>query len=188
MKIAISPSAPSTLATELLVILVADKGDKTPSPEVLTSDPALQALAAPLIASADITGKFAELVWLLSPAGVAAKRVLFLGAGKQDKFCITELRKLAGAAARAAKAKNIKSFVLVQPELLEAPAAAQAATEGIITGNFDVDTYRSDRKDQQLTDATLAIPATADAKAVELCHRRGHHPRRVAEPHPRPRP
>ncbi len=167
MKIAISPSAPSTLATELLVILVADKGDKTPSPAVLTSDPALLALAAPLVASADITGKFAELVWLLSPAGVAAKRVLFLGAGKQDKFCITELRKLAGAAARAAKAKNIKSFVLVQPELLEAPAAAQSAAEGIIAGNFDVDTYRSDRKDQQLTEATLAIPATADAKAVE---------------------
>jgi leucyl aminopeptidase len=167
MKIAFSPSVPSTITTELLVVLVADKGDKTPLPELLTTDPALQALASPLIAAADITGKFAELVWLLSPAAVAAKRVLFLGAGKQDKFCITELRKLAGAAARAAKAKNIKSFVLVQPELVEAPAAAQSAAEGIITGDFDVDTYRSDRKDQKLTETILAVPATADAKAIE---------------------
>jgi leucyl aminopeptidase len=166
MKIEFSSSASSSTEAALLVILVADNGDKTPAPELLCSDPALQALAAPLIAAADLTGKFVELVWLLTPAGVSAKRILFLGAGKRDKFCLTELRNLAGAAARAAKAKNIKSFVLVLPELLEAPASAQAATEGIITGNFDVDTYRSDRKDQQLTDVTLALPAKGDSIAL----------------------
>ncbi len=166
MKIELSTSAPSAIATPLLVILVADTGDKTPVPELLTTDPVLHALAAPLIAAADLTGKFVDPVWLLSPTGVSPQRILFLGAGKRDKLCITELRKLAGAAARAAKAKEIKSFVLILPALVEAPAAAQAATEGIITGDFDVDTYRSDRKDQQLADVTLAIPATADAGAT----------------------
>ncbi len=166
MKIEISTSAPSTIATSLLVLPVVDNGAKTPTPELLASDPALQALAAPLITAADLTGKFVEPVWLLSPAGVSAQRILFIGAGKRDKLCITELRKLAGAAARAAKSKNINSFVLVLPSLIEAPAAAQAATEGIITGDFDVDTYRSDRKDSQLADVTLAISPDADAGAV----------------------
>jgi leucyl aminopeptidase len=166
MKIAISQSVPSALVTELLVVAVADNGDKTPAPELLTSDQALKALAAPLIAAADLTGKFVETVWLLSPAGVAAKRILFLGAGKRDKFCITELRKLAGAAARVAKSKNIKTFSLILPELLETPAAAQAATEGVITGDFDVDTYRSDRKDQQLAEITFVLPTKADPKAA----------------------
>jgi leucyl aminopeptidase len=123
-------------------------------------------LAAPLIANADLTGKFVDPVWLLSPAGVSPLRVLFLGAGKREKLCLTEFRKLAGAAARLAKAKEIKSFSLILPALIEAPAAAQAAAEGIITGDFDVDTYRSDRKDQQLAEVTLAIPADADAGAV----------------------
>ena len=179
MKIAFLPSAPSTIATPLLVIPVADNGDKTPAPELLSSDPALLALAAPLIAAADLTGKFAEPVWLLSPAPapaagsaalpatVAAQRILFLGAGKRDKFCLAEMRKLAGAAARAAKSKQIKSFALILPTLVEAPAAAQAAAEGIIAANFDVDIYRSDRKVQQLTEATLLIPPTADANLVE---------------------
>jgi leucyl aminopeptidase len=166
MKIEISPSAPSALATNLLVVLVADNGDKTPVPELLASDPVLQSLAAPLIAAEDLTGKFAECVWLLSPASVDAQRILFLGAGKRDQFCTTELRKLAGAAARAAKSKNIKSLVFVLPPLLEAPDAAQAATEGIITGDFDVDTYRSDRKDLQLSAVILAIPDWADAGAA----------------------
>ena len=205
MKIAFLPSAPSTIATPLLVVAVADTGGKTPAPELLSSDPALLALAAPLIASADLTGKFAEPIWLLSPtpapaagsaalpatpapaagsaalpaapapvagsaalpATVAAQRILFLGAGKRDKFCLPELRKLAGAAARAAKSRKIKSFALVLPTLVEAPAAAQAAAEGIIAADFDVDTYRSDRKDLQLTEATLLIPPTADANPVE---------------------
>jgi leucyl aminopeptidase len=166
MKIAISQSVPSTIQTALLVLPVADNGDKTPLPELLSSDPALQALAAPLIAAADLTGKFVEPVWDLSPAGVAAQRILYIGAGKRDKFSLTQLRNLAGAAARAAKSKNIKSFVLVQPELLAIPAAAQAAVEGIVAGDFDVDTYRSDRKDQLLTDVILAIPANADSGAV----------------------
>jgi leucyl aminopeptidase len=168
MKIAISQTAPSTIETALLVILVADNGDKTPAPELLSADPALKALAAPLIAASDLTGKFVETVWLLSSNGIAAQRVLFLGAGKRDKLCITELRKLAGAAARAAKGKNIKSFALVLPDLVEAPAAAQAAAEGVITGDFDVDTYRSDRKDQQLIDVTLSVPADADAKRIYM--------------------
>lgn len=167
MKIAITPTNPSAIETQLLVILVADSGDKTPVPELLLNDPLVQELAAPLVTAGDITGKFAETVWLLSPAEIAPLRVLFLGAGKRDAFCLTELRKLAGVAARTAKSKNIKSFALVLPELLEVPAAAQAASEGIILGNFDVDTYRSDRKDQQLTDVTMAVLPLADAKAVE---------------------
>ncbi len=166
MNIAISSTTPSAIETELLVIAVADNGDKTPAPELLSSDLTLQKLTAPFITAADLTGKFAEAVWLLSPAGVSAKRILFVGAGKRDKFCTTELRKIAGAAARAAKGKNIKSFALVLPELIEIPAAAQSAAEGVITGNFDVNTYHSDRKDQQLTDVTLTVPASADQKAV----------------------
>jgi leucyl aminopeptidase len=166
MKIAISQSVPSTIETALLVLPIADNGDKTPLPELLSSDPALKALAAPLIAAADLTGKFVEPVWDLSPAGVSAKRILFLGAGKRDKFSLSQLRNFAGAAARAAKSKNIKSFVLVLPELLAIPAAAQASVEGIVAGDFDVDTYRSDRKDQQLTEVTLALPANADSGAV----------------------
>jgi len=168
MKIAVSPAAPSAIETPLLVVPVVDIGDKTPIPELLCSDPALKTLAAPLLAAADITGKFVEAVWQFSPTGVAAQRVLFLGAGKKDKFCLTELRNFAGAAARLAKAKNIKSFALVLPTIVDLSAAAQAATEGVVTGDFDVDTYRSDRKDQLLVEVTLSVPESADAKPIYL--------------------
>jgi leucyl aminopeptidase len=169
MKIAVSPAALSALETPLLVVPVANNGDeKVPVPELLTSDAALLALAAPLLAASDITGKFVEATWHLAPTGVAAQRVLFLGAGKREKFCLSEIRNFAGAAARLAKARSIKSFAIVLPTLVDLAAAAQAATEGVVTGDFDVDTYRSDRKDQQLVEVTLSVPESADAKAVYL--------------------
>lgn len=169
MKISISPALPSAIDTPLLVVLVAAVGnEQLTSPELLISDDKLLALAAPLLSSGDVTGKFAETVWLLSPAGIAAKRVLFVGAGKKDSFGLSELRKAAGAAARAAKTKNIKDFTLALPSSLEVSAAAQAACEGAVLADFDVDTYRSDRKDQSLNEVTLVVPAKANAKAVYM--------------------
>jgi leucyl aminopeptidase len=166
MKIVSSASDPAAIQTPLLVVLVSDKGGTPPALELLSDSPALRQIAAPLLASGDVTGKFAELVWLLSPSGVAAQRVLLIGAGKHEKLCITEIRKLAGASARAAKAKNIKSFAMLLPTVVDAAAAAQAAAEGIVAGDFDVDTYQSERKNQQLTEATLLVAATADEAAV----------------------
>ncbi len=163
MKISVCITAYSTINTPLLVVPVADRGgEKTPAPELLTADAALQALAAPLIEGKDITGKFGEATWQLSPTGVQAQRVLFLGAGKSAKFAATELRNLAGTAARIAKGKNIKSFTLVLPDGMEATDAARTATEGLVLGDFDVDTYRSDRKDQSLDEVALAAPAYAE--------------------------
>ncbi|MDR3764504.1 MAG: leucyl aminopeptidase [Acidobacteriota bacterium] len=167
MKISVSPTVPSAIATPLLVLAAASTGDeKTPSAELLAVDAQLLALAAPLLSGGDVTGKFAEAVWLLAPSGISAQRVLFIGAGKKASFGLPELRKLAGAAARAAKAKNIKEFTLVLPSGLDLSTAAVAATEGVVTGDFDVDVYRSERKDQSLLEVTLAIPQEADAKAV----------------------
>jgi leucyl aminopeptidase len=169
MKIGISQSAPSSIETPLLVVFVSDnsaKGEKTPAPEVLTSDASLRALAAPLIASADLTGKFAEAVWDLSPAGIKAKRVLYLGCGKGAKFGLSQLRQLAGAAARTSKSKKISALTVILPEDLELARAVQAAVEGLVTGDFDVDTYRSEHNDVELAEVALAIPAESDNGAA----------------------
>ena len=43
---------------------------------------------------------------------------------------------------------------------------ARAAVEGAFIGDFDPDTYRSDRKDQSIQSFTLAAPAGADRAAL----------------------
>ena len=44
-------------------------------------------------------------------------------------------------------------------------AVARAAVEGAYVGDFDPDTYRSDRKDQSIQSLTIAAPADADRAA-----------------------
>jgi leucyl aminopeptidase len=183
MKISLATSAPSQLETECLAVTVIDTGDKKPEPGVLSSDPAIVAAAADLIASGEITGKIFETVLLHKPTGLKAKRLLFVGGGKAKNFSAYELRKMAGTAVRFLKAKGIRSFAFVAPEnwggqadqsaqstkVAERSGAAEAVrsiVEGAFVGNFDPNTYQSDRKDQVIDNLTVLAPAK-DQKAAE---------------------
>src|SRR5438445_11610712 len=156
MKISLATSAPSQIETECLAVTVIDTGDKKPAPGVLSSDPAVVAAAADLIASGEITGKIFESVLLHKPAGLKAKRLLFVGGGKAKNFSAYELRKMAGTAVRFLKPKGIRSFAFIAPENWGGQSthvaersgaeAVRAIVEGAFVGNFDPNTYQSDRK------------------------------------------
>ncbi len=183
MKISLATSSPSQLETECLVVTVIDTGDKKPAPGILSSDTAVVAAAADLIASGEVTGKIFETVLLHKPAGLKAKRLLFVGGGKAKNFSAYELRKMAGTAVRFLKSKGMRSFAFVAPEnwggqadqtaqstsVAERSGAAEAVraiVEGAFVGNFDPNTYQSDRKDQVIDDLTVVAPAK-DQKAAE---------------------
>ena len=59
----------------------------------------------------------------------------------------------------------------------------KAVVEGAFVGNFDPDTYKSDRKDQKIEE--LTVVATGDQPSSRAPRRSPHH-RRVAELHPQP--
>jgi leucyl aminopeptidase len=99
-----------------------------------------------LAASGELTGKLLEVTLLHYPQGLAAQRLLILGAGKKDKFGTVELRRLAGAAVRTLKAKQIKSLTFLVKEGDRSAESAQAIVEGMILANFDSDKYKTDKK------------------------------------------
>src|SRR5438270_3560983 len=175
MKISLATSAPAQLETECLAVTVIDTGDKKPAPGVLSSDPAVVAAAADLIASGEVTGKIFETVLLHKPAGLKAKRLLFVGGGKAKNFSAYELRKMAGTAVRNLKSKGLRSFAFIAPENWGGQAdqashstkvaersgvaeAVRAIVEGAFVGNFDPNTYQSDRKDQAIDQLTVVAP------------------------------
>jgi leucyl aminopeptidase len=172
MKTTISSSSPSELVTEALVAAVLDHAepapqDKTRKPqlEVATSDAAVQAVTADLLASGELTGKPFETNLLHKPAALKAKRLLLLSGGSARKFSAYELRRLAGAAVRALKSRGIRSMSFIVPTAIQADEAVRAIVEGAHVGNFDPDYYRSDRKDQKIDE--LTIIASGDKAALE---------------------
>ena len=167
MNTNLSSSAPSQLETDCLVVVVLDRGDKDkPSPSVECADAAVREAAKDVISSGEVTGKAFETTLLHRPASLKAKRLLLVGGGTAKTFSAAELRKVAGAAVRTLKAKNIRSFAFALPESsVAATDGVRAIVEGAFVGNFDPDYYKSDRKDQKIDAVTIVV--AGDTKALE---------------------
>jgi len=159
-------SNPTEVESECLVALVLDRGEKDKTEAYVASgEKALQDAAAEVIASGEATGKSFESTLLHHPAKLKARRLLLLGGGKAKKFSSSELRKLAGAAVRTLKSKSLRSFAFAAPDTIKSEEAVRAIVEGAFTGNFDPDTYKSDRKDQKID--SLTIVARGDQSSLK---------------------
>ncbi len=170
----------SETQTELLAVLAADtqtaKGaDAKPAPVLLTADEKVRSAAAQVLSSGEFKAGVNETVLLHAPAGLPAKRLLIVGLGRQAKANIHGVRNAAGAAVRYAKPRGIRELTIALPAAgeLDAAQSARAVAEGAYVGDFDPDTYRSDRKDQSIQSLTVAVPAGADRKAVEAAFAEG---------------
>ncbi len=180
MKTELKFDALKSLSAELLVVLAADastsKEKNTPAePVLLTKDSAIASADKPVLKSGEFTSSACETLLLYGPPELKAKRLLIVGVGKSAKISLAEVRKAAGVAVRFAKPRSIREVTLVLPEqdAISLAAAARAAVEGAFVGDFDPDTYRSDRKDRSIEKFIVVAPASADKAAVESAFREG---------------
>jgi leucyl aminopeptidase len=170
MKTTISIAKPSEVETESLVTVVLDEShstekDRKPEFKLGANDPAVQAVAADLLGSGELSGKSLETNLLHKPANLKAKRLLLVSGGSAKKFSSFDLRRAAGTAVRALKVRGIRSFAFVAPPSIPAEEAVRAIVEGAHVGNFDPDYYRSDRKDQKID--SLTVIANGDKASLE---------------------
>jgi len=166
MKTKLLFANPAEVETECLAVVVldrsekergeSDRGEKDKTDVVVdTSDHTVRDAAAEVIASGEVSGKIFETNMLHRPAKLKAKRLLLIGGGKAKNFSTFELRRMAGTAVRFLKPKGIRSFTFVAPDNLPAEDAVKAVVEGGFVGDFDPDTYKSDRKDQKIDTLTV---------------------------------
>jgi len=118
-------------------------------------DRAINGQLTSLVSSGELTGKSLELTLLHFPQGLTAKKLLLVGAGKPEKFTVSDLRKIAGAAVRHLKTRGVKKLAFLTREGERGPAAAQAVVEGLIVADFETDKYRTDRKNREIESISL---------------------------------
>jgi leucyl aminopeptidase len=159
--------------TEVLAVLAADAqtskaADAKPQPVLLAADAAVLAAASAVLASGEYKAGTNETLLLHAPAGLAAKRLLIVGLGKQAKINADKVRNAAGTAVRFIKPRGLRelTFALPGSELHPVAGSAKAVVEGAFVGDFDPDTYRSDRTDKSIERFTLAAPASATDRAA----------------------
>jgi leucyl aminopeptidase len=155
MQIQLETQPYASIESSALVTYIFDKEPKLEG--VLEEiDRAMNGRLSSLVGAGEITGKSLEMVLIHFPQGLAAERLLLVGAGKPDKFATSDLRRIAGSALRFLKSRGAKRFVFLAREGHRGAEAAQAATEGLVLANFESDKYRSDKKNREIASVSLA--------------------------------
>jgi leucyl aminopeptidase len=172
---------PSTLSTPLLAVFAVDIAtgkDEAPSPALLITSDAVARAAATWLGSGEFKAGLAETLLLHAPASVKAERLLIIGLGKAKSITVHDVRKAAGVAVRFAKPRSLRELAIAFPEdraladehmdSLPCTLTARALTEGAILADFDIDTYRSERKDQAVNAITLVTGDTDKKSQSEI--------------------
>ncbi|HTW25093.1 MAG TPA: leucyl aminopeptidase [Candidatus Baltobacteraceae bacterium] len=154
MQIQLESQPYQDVQTDALVTYIFDKDDKFDG-ALGEVDRAMNGRLASLASSGEVTGKSLEMTLLHFPQGLAAKKLLLVGAGKPAKFSVSDFRKIAGSAARYLKTRGVKKLAFLTREGERGPAAAQAVVEGLIVADFESDKYRTDRKNRELESVAL---------------------------------
>jgi leucyl aminopeptidase len=167
-------------ATPLLAVFAVDIStitgkDAQPSPALLSASDPIAKAASPWLSSGEFKATLGETLLLHSPSGTQAQRLLIIGLGKANSLTIHELRKAAGVAIRFAKPRGLRDLAIAFPEdkaladermdSLPCGLAARAIVEGALLADFDIDIYRSDRKDTSIASITL-LHSETDTKLL----------------------
>src|SRR3989475_10389722 len=149
MQITLETTPFAAIETDALVSYVFEETDPVQG-RIAEIDQAAAGLLRKLAKSGELTGKTLEFTLIHAPAGLKAARLLLVGAGKKDQFNVATLRKVAGAALRSLKAKSVRNFSFLAGGALPSEDGSQAIVEGLLTGNFETDKYKTDKKDKKI--------------------------------------
>jgi len=148
MQITLESKPFAGIETEALVSYVFEESDPVQG-RVSEIDKLAGGLLAKLAKSGELTGKTLEFTLIHAPAGLKATRLLLVGAGKKEQFNAATLRKISGAALRYLKARSVKNLALLVREGHATEESAQVVTEGVLTGDFESDKYKTDKKNDK---------------------------------------
>ena len=167
MQIQLETQPYSSLQADALVTYIFDKEDKVEG-VVADLNQAMDDRIATLVTGGEISGKPLSLTLVHFPGGIEAKRLLIVGAGKPDKFAVTDLRKIAGTALRYLKNLGAKKIIFLAREGQRGPSAVEAVTEGLVIADFESDKYKTDKKEKDKKEiqsvALAGFDSTDDSK------------------------
>jgi len=127
----------------------------------------VRGLLEELQSTRELTGKSYECTLLHHPVGLAAQKLLVVGAGKKDKFSGAQLRRVAGCAVRYLRARGIHDVAWVLSSEEAQAASVQAVVEGTVLADYDADRYRTERNGERRIDhLVLATGGTSPSEAA----------------------
>jgi len=133
-------------------------------------DRAARGAVLSVLGTGDFRGKRGETLFLYPDGEIAARRILLLGLGEENRIGTETLREAAGIAVRETTKRRLKALAIVGPGLrrVRAAAMAQAMAEGAILSGYRFDRYRSRPEEEpgEVGSVALLLEKGADLRAA----------------------
>ncbi|MGE3809417.1 MAG: leucyl aminopeptidase [Gemmataceae bacterium] len=156
------------------LIVAVNEGGAWP-PAVAELDGKLGKLLSSLREEGDLGGRPCELVPILNPAGIAAKRLLVVGLGQRDKTDRIALTDAAAAAVKSLTGKQRGALAFAVPEGVPGlgwAEVAQAIGVGMLQGCQGPGLHKNERSRFAPASLTLVAPASVAKDDMERGARR----------------
>jgi leucyl aminopeptidase len=124
-----------------------------------------------LQSAGELSGKAYECTLIHRPPGLAAAKLLVVGAGKSEKFNSAQRRRLAGAAVRCLRGRGVHEMAWVAHG--SEPECIQTVVEGAILADYDADRYKTERSDPRRIDRLDLVLSGAPGVEMEAAAERG---------------
>lgn len=165
MQIKIESSSPETFLADALAVFCFESESSDPS--VAEQSGWLREIRS----SGEFSGKFCELSLLHRPEGIAAKRLVVAGAGKQENFSPAQARKASGALVRSLRSKGVRNLALLAREPYS-PDEFEALIEGAILGAWEPSAYKSEKDEKQIERFVILAPGADNLEALRAASER----------------
>ena len=142
------------------------KDEKVSSGELKQLDDLTGGLVSALLKAEEFKGEPGDTTLIrFKPNGkVKASRLLLVGAGDRSEYKPAKVGEVAGAAARALRKLNVKSFALLARSNSDVSEVAQLAMRGVVTSQFELDKYKTkDKNDKSIQNFVLCIEGAKPA-------------------------
>ena len=164
----------SEAAADALAVVVF-KDEKASSAELNGLDTLVGGHIAAMVESGEITGECGQTALLrLTPKdNIKASRLLLVGVGEKNDYDAAAVAAAAGTAARALRACNAHSFAFMPRFDGNAGLAAQAAVQGAVTSQFELDKYKTKDKNDKFLERVIIVVEGADESELNAGAQRG---------------
>ncbi|MDZ4803084.1 MAG: leucyl aminopeptidase [Bryobacteraceae bacterium] len=163
MDIAIQQGQIGEFASPVLVI----PGFDPDTPRDHEVDYASGGLINDLYKSGEFRGKVGDTAVLHRVPGFRAERLMLAGGGKRADFTPFEMRRLAGAAVRAAATRRIPTVQFWVPAEFAEPQWVQAVVEGALAGSWEPDVLKTDPRKHETRVTSFTVCVASSTAALE---------------------
>jgi leucyl aminopeptidase len=126
------------------------------------------------VAVKEYQGKPYELFMLPVVTGWRAARAALVGCGRADDVSLERLRRVASAAALAARQRRLTRTAVLNRGLDSAADSAQALAEGLVLASYSGDRYKSGERGGPPADQAVVLhPTRTDTASLEQAVERG---------------